>query len=113
MAATHTVIKDTPFFRIEKVVLSSGSNSDPIHCMGARSVTILGTQVSTELIAFVPDDTTGLPTTVSRTLDGVLGITSPTNTAAGMIGRWDMPSYFGIDGDGTFYVTIVWEQAGA
>ena len=113
MTATHTVLKDSPSIHIEKVVLTGGTNSDPIHCLGARSVVILGTQATTELIAFVPDDTTGLPTTASKQLDAALGINSPTDTKAGMIGRWDMPPWFGIDGDGTFYVMITWEQAGA
>lgn len=102
--------------RIEKVVLTGGSNSDPIHCMGARSVTITGSAAA-ELITYQPYEDgslKGLPDqSTDRQLDAALGINSPTASVAGIIGRWDMPPWFGLDGNGTFYVMITWEQAGA
>ena len=113
MPATHTVLKDSPSIHIEKVVLTGGTNSDPIHCLGARSVTVTGSAAA-ELITFAPDETTGLPDGDEDTqLDAALGIHSPTSSQAGIIGRWDMPPWFGLDGNGTFYVMITWEQAGA
>ena len=112
MAETYTLIKDTPSLTIHKVVLTSATTSRPIHCQGARSVTIVSGGNGT-LLMYPPDADGNPDVSDSVELDNALGVSDSTSTKVGMIDRLSMPPWFGLSGNTTHYILISWEQAGA